>query len=287
VRRAAGLLAAAAATAVGLAGCSQPSAKATPKAAFVVPSAPVSSPVAAPRGLVTPGKLTVASDLSYPPQESLDRKGAPVGFDIDLARAIAHEMNLGLVVVNLDVNGIVPGFAQADHHYDFGISAMPDTPSLEANAHVMPYFTAGQAILVGSANPRHVAGLATLCGLNVGAQRSSSGEDDALRLNEKTCAAKPTHYQVYDRDLEGIQDVASGKLDAFLEDYPVAVYLSQQIQGVRVVPHQFSDSVDVAVFPLTDTAVQAAVSAAFSRLRKNGVYAALLAHWDLSEGTLP
>ena len=269
------------------AGCSTPTATPSPSAPFAIPSAPVSSPLAAPGGLVTPGKLTVASDLSYPPQESLDRKGQPVGFDIDLARAIAHEMNLGLAVVNLDVNGIVPGFAQADHHYDLGISAMPDTPSLETNAHVVPYFVAGQALMVASANPNHLSGLSGLCGMKVGAQRSSSGEDDALRLNEKTCAARPVQYQAYDRDLEGVQDVSSGKLDAFIDDYPVSVYLSQQIQGVKVLPHQFSTSSDVMVFALTDSAIRAGVSAALDRVRKNGVYRALLSHWDLQEGAVP
>jgi len=233
---------------------------------------------------LTAGQLTVASDLSYPPQEYLDPNGKPAGFDIDLAAAIASHLGLRLKVENINVSGILSGFAVRDRRYDMGISAQPDSASIQASAATLPYFVSGQSILVRSADKKTKA-LADLCGLKVGSNKSQSGEEAVLLENDNTCRARPMKYTAYEQDAKGLKDVSAGRLDAFVDDYPVASFLRGQY-GLRVVPHQFSTSKDVMVFPQDGVALRDAVAAAFQRLRDNGSYRRLLKLWSLEEGEL-
>lgn len=251
-----------------------------------VPSPPAGeSPLPTPQGLVVPGQLTVASDLSYPPQEYLGKGGAPVGFDIDLAQALAVQLRLKLKVINTNVDGILPEFTQKTRSFDMGISAQPGTPGLLAAAATVPYFVAGQAIVISRSDTHRVTSLHSLCGRRVGANRAQSGED-AVKLENERCNAGAIQYAAYDQDADAMRDIASGKLDAFVDDYPVAVYLASQFSGVRVVPHQFDTSVDVMVFPVGDQVLQPLVAKAFDRLRQDGVYRKLLQKWGLQEGEL-
>jgi len=62
---------------------------------------PSPTPSASPQGIKTPtnlvkaGTLTFLSDTTYPPQESIDTAtNKAVGFDVDVANAIAGKMGL-------------------------------------------------------------------------------------------------------------------------------------------------------------------------------------------------
>jgi ABC-type amino acid transport substrate-binding protein len=44
------------------------------------------------------GRIIVGGDYNYPPYEYLDENGRPAGFDVDLTRAIAQEMNLDIEI---------------------------------------------------------------------------------------------------------------------------------------------------------------------------------------------
>lgn len=248
---------------------------------------PEPSPIPSPASLVTPGKLTIGSDLSYAPQEYIGRDGKAKGFDIDLARAIAAEMRLQLAVVNIDTPSIVPGFAQQQRRYDFGISAQPETADLAQGARTLEYFVAGLAILVPAANPHNITGPNSLCGLRVGAERDSSAERAISQQNERPCASKQVDYHGYTLDNDAVSDLRAGSLDAVIDDYPVSVLFAHDLSGLKVVPHQFATSKDVMVFPLSgNDDVYNAVGEAFDRLRRNGTYRKLLHLWNLDEGAL-
>jgi polar amino acid transport system substrate-binding protein len=247
---------------------------------------PSPSPIAPPGTLINPGYLTVASDPDYPPKEYLDARGGYVGFDIDLARAIATRMGLKLKVLNVNVDGIVPAFAQADRKFDFGLSSQPETPSLTGTARTLEYFLNGQGILVQAADRRTIRTVDDLCGLRVGAAMGSQGEAAVLQENERPCKARPIKYTAYKIDLDGVSDLIAGKLDALVDDRPVTQYFTGVFPGIKVAGRQFATSVDVMVFPLNDTNVYDPVAAALAQLRADGTYRRLLVQWKLEDGYL-
>src|SRR5215207_10824193 len=69
-------------------------------------------------------QITVASDIAYPPFE-FEKKGEPVGFDIDLMNEIAKRANLKAEYQNVTFDGIIGGLSS--NLYDASISAMTIT----------------------------------------------------------------------------------------------------------------------------------------------------------------
>ncbi|TME75581.1 MAG: transporter substrate-binding domain-containing protein, partial [Chloroflexi bacterium] len=72
--------------------------------AIVSPTPPTITP---PTNLVRPGTITFLSDTTYPPQESMDTNNQAVGFDIDIAQALAAKMGLTATIQKTDSPQIV------------------------------------------------------------------------------------------------------------------------------------------------------------------------------------
>ena len=54
-------------------------------------------------------EITIATDATYPPFESVASDGSVVGFDIDLANALCAEMKARCKIVNAGWDGLIPG----------------------------------------------------------------------------------------------------------------------------------------------------------------------------------
>ena len=101
--------------------------------------------VKAPPDLVTPGMLTVASNMATPPQMYID-KGEPAGFEIDLARAIAGTMCLKPKLVNITFGGLFPGLVAKK--FDYITSGLGVTPQREQVFDFVPYLAGGIQFVV-------------------------------------------------------------------------------------------------------------------------------------------
>ena len=74
-------------------------------------------------GLVKDGTLTVVTEATYAPFESLDDSGNVVGFDIDMAAAIADKLGLTLEVKQMDFELLVSAVA-AGTDCDIAVAGM-------------------------------------------------------------------------------------------------------------------------------------------------------------------
>jgi polar amino acid transport system substrate-binding protein len=268
-----------------LAGCGSSSAEGQhlPDAQPQPPFAP--SPAPAPSPLLSAGQLTVAILPTLPVQQYLDHAQKPAGFDIDLVNTIGSQLNLK---VNFYTAGsedeIVPGLAQQKRNYDFGMADQVETPAISTVAKTVQYFSTGQSLLVRSTD-RNITSLADLCGRRVGALRSSAAEDEVLRQNQSGCGgSKPIDYQPYDDGSAAVRDVVGGGLNAYIDEYPSAVYFARVYGSLRVVPKKLAATKEVMVFSIGDTRLHDAVAAALQRLQKDGTYFRLLQRWGLEEG---
>jgi polar amino acid transport system substrate-binding protein len=243
------------------------------------------SPVATPSPLQAQGQLAVAIVPTLPVQQYLDHNQKPAGFDIDLVNAIGSQLGLKVSFVTVATEDeVVPGLAQQKRNYDFGMADQVETPAITSGAGTLPYFTTGESILVVDSDKRTSA-LSDLCGKKVAALKSSAGEDEVLRQNESGCGGgQPIDYQAYDDGSAAARDVASGKLAAYIDEYPGAVYLARVYGGLRVVPRKLAPLKEVMVFGITENGLKDAVSAALDRLKKDGTYNDLLKRWGLDEG---
>lgn len=235
--------------------------------------------VKAPAGLVNSGSLTIGSDMSYPPQEF--NPNNPSGFDLDLGRALAHEMCLQTKFVNQGFSGIIP--ALNAHKFDVIISAMTITDARKQVVNFVPYFNAGEAVVAQKSKHLRITDLTQLCGLTVAVEDGTAEEDEAkTSINPKCPAGKPINLKVYPTDTDAFAQLLKGTVDVHFTDDPVAYYDAKRNSSLEVVSPVLETAPEGIAMRKTDTALFDAIQSAFSKLESNGTYSSLLKSWNLS-----
>jgi polar amino acid transport system substrate-binding protein len=174
------------------------------------------------------GKLLMGSDTSYPPFESMEGS-KPVGFDVEVAQAIAKELGLELEVISTAWDGIIPGLKT--DKYDIIMSAMTITAERKKQINFSdPYIDSDQSIAVASNSP--IKSEADLKGKVVGVQIDTTGQFKAEEI-QKTGGLK--EIQKFDTILVAFEALEQGKVDAIINDYPVNSYVSAQRGKTKVV----------------------------------------------------
>ncbi len=252
----------------------------TPVAAWT-PGAHAGS-ISAPAKLKTAGTLTIGTDAGYPPQEYVDANGTAVGFDMDVAQELANRMGLKLAVVNFKFDDIIP--ALNAHQFDLVISAMTITPERQNVVDFVPYFDAGQSVLVAKGNPKNIKQLEDLSGLTAVAEQGTVEEQTLNDLNTKLAAAgKPkVNILTYPSDTDAVDQLRVGRADATLHDLPVAAYYATLNPAQFEVAIPNFDSAPEGIATAKDfTAMHDAVNQAITAMKQDGTMDAIMAKWGL------
>ena len=248
--------------------------------------------------LVTGGRLTVCSDLPYPPQEYFDANGDPTGADIDLAAEIANRLGLKVAVENTVFDTIIA--ALQGSKCDMIISAMDIRPDRLKQVAMVPYFKSGQGFVVAKGNPDGIKTTLDLCGKSV-AVESGTSEFDHLNGTgsykaadgldgQCTAAGKgKIDIQPFAKDSDAALALQSGKVSAYFTDLPVATnYVLQQPTIYEAAPMNLSPvtqgialSNDTSKAPLV-----AGVKAALQSMMDDGTYLKILTKYSLQTGAI-
>ncbi len=268
MKRILALSAAASALALTLTGCANYSS--TPSSSG---SAAASSGAAAPT-LVTSGKLTVCTNLSYKPFEYKDDSGKVVGFDIDFMDLVAKKLNATTDVVDIEFQQITSGAAFAAKKCDVGAAAITITDERkQATAFSSPYFAATQALLVqGSAG---VSDLSGLKGKVVGVQTDTTGQKYA----EDNKAQYGYTIKVFDDFPGSANAVLAGTIDAAINDNGV-VYNFAKDNPKTTVAKEFTTNESYGFSMGKDnTALQSVVNGVLSSAKSDGTYNTIYKKW--------
>ena len=179
--------------------------------------------IAAPTDLIASGILTIGSDTTYPPQEYIDTaSGKATGFDVDLITEMAKRMGLTANVKTANFTTIVDDLKAK--RYDVVISAQTITPDRQKQVDFVPYFNAGQSILVANGNPKKITAVTDLCGKTVGVQDGTTELDTLNAANKADCKANPAKLTVLSAQTDVINLLVTGRVDATFQDSPVTDY---------------------------------------------------------------
>ena len=156
--------------------------------------------------IVKAGEIRVGFESGYLPFEMTNTKGNYMGFDIDMAKALAKAMKVKFAPVNTAWDGIIPGLLT--DKYDIIISGM--TCTQERNLAVNftdPYIVVGQAILV---NKRHAGKINSYKDLNdpkytVCSKLGTTGEQAVKRMIPKAT------YKSFEVESEACMEVIQGQ----------------------------------------------------------------------------
>lgn len=251
-----------------------------------VPTPNASTPtVTAPTDLITPGTLTVGSDTTYPPQEFVDTaSGQATGFDIDLITAIATRMGLKVNIVKADFGTIIDSLISK--RYDVVISAVTINADRQKKVDFVPYFNAGESLLVPKGNPKNITTIGGMCGLKVGVQNGTVEQDDANAADKdcKKAGKAGITITALQNQTDVVQLLATGRVDATYQDSPVTdYYLSQNASQFQVGGVVVNAAPEGIVIRKGDTSMFNAVQTSFTQLKAAGTYNALFAKWHLSD----
>jgi polar amino acid transport system substrate-binding protein len=249
---------------------------------------PATPTVAPPSDLKTPGTLAVGSDTTYPPQEYIDTTtGQAKGFDVDVITAIAQRMGLQAKIVTTKFDTIVDD--EAAGRFDVIISAVFITPERQKKVDFVPYFKAGESLLVQAGNPLNLKSLADLCGKNAGVQ-TGTAEQDELTAASAACvkASKPAiHVTTLQDQTAVIQLLASHRVVATYQDSPVTDYYNKLNPGQFTVGGVVVNFITEGILVRKgDTSMFNAIQTAFNQLKANGTYHNLILKWGLTSGEI-
>lgn len=247
-----------------------------------------------PESLASSGTIRFATDASYAPNEFLkDGEGEPIGMSIDLGNALAQVMGLKAEWTNTGFDGILAGLESG--RYDLSISSFTDTKKREEQVNFVSYLNAGTSIVVAKGNPKKVSSAEDLCGLKVGAENGTTQFDMLTEADVddsvvKICAdaGKPApDFSGYPQQTDVNAALASGRLDAYMADTPVAEY-AVKITGDKF--EKVGSDVGVAPYgiavPKEPAELTDAVQAAMQKLMDDGDYKKILDNWGLGAEAL-
>ncbi|MDI6726585.1 MAG: basic amino acid ABC transporter substrate-binding protein [Smithellaceae bacterium] len=163
--------------------------------------------------------ITVATDATWPPMETVDKNKKIVGFDIDFLNVVAKETGLKVVFKNTAWDGIFAGLDTGK--YDAIISSVTITEERKkAYDFSDPYINIGQ-ILVVRKDEKNVATLADMKGKKVGAQIGTTG---AFEIKKVT----GLELKSYDEVGLAFEDMAAGRINGVVCDEPTAANFALQ-----------------------------------------------------------
>jgi polar amino acid transport system substrate-binding protein len=243
--------------------------------------------IKAPSSLITAGTITFLSDTTYPPQESIDTAtNKAVGFDVDIAKAIAAKMGLTATIQTQDFSTIIPALLAKKG--DAIVSAMSITPDRQKQVAFIGYFSAGQSILVKSRNPLKVQGVTDLCGKKVAVQVTTTEQDTLTAANGSQCSSNKINIQTFPADSDAVQKLKLGAVDAAMDDSPVAAYyVKQDPASFAIAGKPIAQAPEgIAVDPKNQELLKA-MQQAMQAIFNDGSYQKILDQWNLKDGAIP
>ncbi|HJT57112.1 MAG TPA: ABC transporter substrate-binding protein, partial [Ktedonobacteraceae bacterium] len=206
------------------------------------------------------------------------------GFDIDLITAVAQRMGLQAKIVTTSFDTIINSLTSK--RFDVVMSAVSVTPERQQKVDFVPYFNAGESLLVQNGNPMNITSVNQLCGQNVGVQNGTIEQTD-LQTASTNCtkAGKPAiHITALTNQTDVIQLLATNRVVATYQDSPVTDYY------IKLHPGQFAVGGSVInaglegiVIRKGDSSMFNAVQTAFNQLKASGAYHALIEKWGLTD----
>ncbi|KAB7789608.1 ABC transporter substrate-binding protein [Bifidobacterium leontopitheci] len=237
-----------------------------------------------PDSVKSDGKLSVGMELSYAPAEFLAADGTtPLGYDVDIAHALAKIMGLEPDIVSSTFDSIVPSVGSK---YDLGITAMTITEERFDAVDFVSYYKAGSTWAVKKGNPNKVD-TSNLCGLKVAVQIGTVQEQKAHDANADCPAGKKIDVLSSKLQTDAATNVVTGKADVFYADSPVAGYAIRQTDGqLEALGGNVGTVKQGIAIKKGDTAMDEAVQKAVTKLMDDGTYLKILKHWGVESGAI-
>ena len=216
---------------------------------------------------VMAGKLTMATNATFPPYEMTTDSGDIEGIDVDTAKAIAEKLGLELQVDDMEFDAALLSVQQGKA--DIAMAGITVTDERKAvMAFSDSYATGIQSVIVPEGSD--IASVDDLAGKKIGTQRGTTGylycSDD---FGEDAVVA-------YDNGLTAVQALNNGQVDAVVIDNEPAKAYVESNPGLKILDTEFAVEDYAIGVKKGNTALLEAVNAALEELKADGTLQAIV-----------
>ncbi|HET6184933.1 MAG TPA: ABC transporter substrate-binding protein [Acetobacteraceae bacterium] len=237
---------------------------------------------AAAPSFVHQGQVTLCTDPTYAPMEFYEHPGdkEPVGFDIDMARALAKRWNAELRIISMEFTGLLPG-VQAGR-CDFVMSGTFITPERIKNFSGVPYLVSSMVLLV-RASTNDVTKPEDLSGKVLAVQAGTQYEKRAHALSDDLVkqGKAPITIQAYPGGSDAIQQLTTGRAAAAITQDTEAAWRAVAQPGEFKIGYMYPATDEFGIYFAKNPANAATVKDDVAALRADGTEKALAAKWHL------
>lgn len=220
------------------------------------------------------GKLVLATG-NYRPFEYHDEKtNQLVGYDIDLAAAIAKKIGVPLEVKEMQFTSLIPTLQNGQA--DVVIAAMYMTDQRkEVVDFADPYMDTGMVLVVNNSNA-DIKSIQDLDGKVVGVKTGATSEKVAQELKDK--GAKIT-IKSYKETVDYLTDMENGRLDASINDLLNQLEYNKTHPNIKIVGDPFTKaSLGIAV-KKGDKELADLINTVLKEMKQNGEADKLYQKW--------
>jgi polar amino acid transport system substrate-binding protein len=224
-------------------------------------------------GLNSPvkGSFKFCSDPTFPPMEYETTAGKIVGFDVDVAGAIAKQWKVKANAVKTAFTGLLPGLASK--RCTFVISGLFITPDRLKTFPAVGYMKSHRAFVVQAGNPKKIKGPDDLSGTSVAVQGGTKYEEYLKALNDQFKSSGRAQFtlQSYPGDVDAIAQLLVGRADVVMTQDTSGAYQKTHNPGKLAIAYLFPETDTFGIYHRkADKRLGTALRVAIRTLKKNG-----------------
>ena len=222
---------------------------------------------------VMAGKLTMATNATFPPYEMTTDTGAFEGIDVDTAQAIAEKLGLELQIDDMDFDAALLSVQQGKA--DIVMAGVTVTDERKAVMDFSDSYATGiQSIIVPEGSD--IATPDDLAGKKIGTQRGTTGyiycSDD---FGDENVVA-------YDDGLTAVQALNNGQVDAVVIDNAPAKEFIAANPGLVILDTSYAEE-DYAIGMAKGSALEDAINAVLEELKADGTLQSIVDKYITAE----
>ena len=217
--------------------------------------------------------LVMGTNAEFPPFETRGgENGAEVvGFDVEIAKAIAAKVGLPLKVEDMKFDSLLPALSAGK--VDLVLAGMTITPERAQNVDFSaPYYKATQVVLILAGGPVP-ATKEELKGLKIAVQLGTTGDGLAAEITGQE------NVRQFTSAMDAIVEMMNSKVDAVIIDEQPAIQFANKNPELMLVRMAFDDEFYGVAVKKGNAELLAKVNEALAEIAADGRYDRFVEQW--------
>lgn len=223
----------------------------------------------------------VATECTYPPFDTIDENGNPIGIDMDIMSAIAEDQGFKVEFKDMPFDSIIPAI-QSGSADIIAAGLWCDPPERREQVYFnTPYYTGGEALLVAIDNDEITCKEDLTINHKAASQLASAYGDTLLEMEENGHLGAAVLLPGFDGCM---LQLINGDVDAILA--PSAVmryYMQQNVDKVKIAGPDEGEVNFAFAVQNDNEELHDKIEAGLANIRENGTYNEIMTKW-LGEG---